>query len=150
MMDYDIRRGRTYMYFKGEPLYPFGHGLSYSTFVCSNLHVSAPTVAAGSPISVSLDVRNSSRRPGDEVVQVYAAYPSSAVTRPARQLIGFRRISIAPGETKTITLPIRAGQLAYWNASERGFVIEPGTVDLLAGASSADIRLRGKIQVLRP
>jgi beta-glucosidase len=145
MMDYDIRHGRTYMYFKGEPLYPFGFGLSYSTFAYSNLKVNVRALEAGSPATVSVDVKNTSRRPGDEVVQLYAAYPSSKVTRPARQLIGFRRVWIAAGETKTVALPVRADQLAYWDVSRHAFVVEPGPVELLVGASSADIRLRTRI-----
>jgi len=147
MMDYDIRHGRTYMYFRGEPLYPFGFGLSYSTFVYSNLKVSVPALEAGSPATVSVDVKNTSGRAGDEVVQLYAAYPSSKVTRPGRQLIGFRRVTIAPGETRRIALPVRAEQLAYWAESQHRFVIEPGLVDLLVGASSADIRLRKAVEV---
>ncbi len=146
MMDYDIRHGRTYMYFKGEPLYPFGFGLSYSTFAYSHVKLSAPVLGMNGA-AVSLDVKNTSRRAGEEVVQLYAAYPSSKVARPARQLIGFTRVPIAAGETRRVTIPIRAEQLAYWDAGGHQFVVEPGTVDLLVGASSADIRLRAKIDV---
>lgn len=147
MMDYDIRHGRTYMYFKGEPLYPFGFGLSYSRFTYRSLKVSASPVAAGTPATVSVDVSNDGRHDGDEVVQLYAAYPSSRVSRPQRQLIGFSRVSIPNGQTKTVTLPIRAEQLAYWDEQRDQFVVEPGAVELLVGASSADIRLKAKIEV---
>jgi beta-glucosidase len=147
MMDYDIRHGRTYMYFKGEPLYPFGFGLSYSTFAYSHVKVSVPAISDGGTATVSVDVKNGSRRAGEEVVQLYASFPGSKVPRPGRQLITFARVPIAAGETKTIALPVRAERLAFWDAARRAFVLEPGTVDLLVGASSADIRLRTKVEV---
>ena len=95
MMDYDIRKGRTYMYFKGQPLYPFGFGLSYTTFEYSNLRDSAPSVNAAGEVSVSVDVRNTGAVAGDEVVQLYVKHVDSAVERPARELRGFERISLA-------------------------------------------------------
>jgi beta-glucosidase len=147
VMDYDIRRGRTYMYFKGEPLYPFGFGLSYSTFTYGNLTVSTGALEAGRPATVSVEVKNTSSRAGDEVVQLYASYRSSKVARPLRQLIGFKRVSIGPGETVSVALPVRAERLAYWDEHRREFGVEPGTVELLVGASSADIRLRTTIPV---
>jgi beta-glucosidase len=147
MMDYDIRTGRTYMYFKGEPLYPFGFGLSYSTFEYTGARLSANTVATDGAATLSLSVRNRSGRAGEEVVQVYATYPSSQVPRPIRQLIGFRRVAIGAGETTTVALPVRAGEFAYWDERHGRFVVEPGTVELLIGSSSADIRLRTRLEV---
>ena len=90
MMDYDIRHGRTYMYFKGEPQYPFGYGLSYTTFAYANLRTSAPRLSPGAPLTVSVDVTNTGARAGDEVVQLYVRYPESKVERPLKQLRGFR------------------------------------------------------------
>jgi beta-glucosidase len=133
MMDYNIRHGRTYMYFKGDPLYPFGFGLSYTKFEYSNLR-------AGSG-KLSVDVKNTGSRDGEEVVQFYAAYSGSKVERPARQLVGFDRVAIARGKTRTVTVPLEPGTLAYWDEAQGRFVVEPGHVTISAGGSSADARL---------
>jgi beta-glucosidase len=140
MMDYDIRRGRTYMYFKGDPLYPFGFGLSYTAFAYSGARLAAARIAADAAVDLSVDVKNTGSRAGEEVVQVYAAYEQSKVARPIRQLVGFRRVPIAPGEAKTVVIPIEARRLAYWDVARQAFVLEPGRVRLSVGASSADIR----------
>jgi beta-glucosidase len=147
MMDYDVRKGRTYMYSKAEPQYPFGYGLSYTTFEYANLRTSAETVRAGGEIVVRVDVKNTGSRPGDEVPQLYVSYPGSAVERPIRQLRGFTRVSVKPGETRTVELKLEAADLTYWNATSHAFTLEPGTVDVQIGASSADIRLKKTIAV---
>jgi beta-glucosidase len=141
MMDYDIRHGRTYMYFQGEPQYAFGHGLSYTTFAQSNLRTSAPALASDGAIDVSVDVTNTGARPGDEVVQLYVRYPGSKVERPRKQLRGFARASIAPGETRTVVLRLAAADLAYWDAGRHAWTVEPGRVELMVGRSSADADL---------
>jgi beta-glucosidase len=138
MMDYNIRDGRTYMYFKGEPLYPFGYGLSYTAFKFSNLHTAAP---ADGTLNVSADVTNTGSRAGDEVVQMYVHYLKSSVSRPAEQLVGFQRLSLTPGETRTVTIPLKLGYLAYWNEKLNRFVLEKQPVELRLGDSSADILL---------
>ncbi|HKG12097.1 MAG TPA: glycoside hydrolase family 3 C-terminal domain-containing protein, partial [Pyrinomonadaceae bacterium] len=140
MLDYDIRRGRTYMYFKGEPLYPFGHGLSYTTFEYSNLRASTYMSADGEA-GVLVYVKNTGARAGEEVVQMYVSHPDSKVGRPQKELKGFKRVSLKPGETKHVWLKLKAEQLAYWNATRRRFIVEPGRVRLMVGGSSADIRL---------
>lgn len=140
MMDYDITHGRTYMYFKGQPLYPFGFGLSYTTFAYSGVKLAAPRLAPDGTVDLTVDVKNTGTRAGEEVVQVYVSYPSSRVPRPTKQLVGFRRVPIAAGETKTVTIPIEARRIAYWDVARHAFVVEPGRVRLLVGASSADIR----------
>ena len=94
MMDYNIRHGRTYMYFKGEPLYPFGFGLSYTTFRYANLKLSAPRLASGGTLEVSVDLTNTGTRAGDEVVQLYVKHPHSKVDRPHQQLAGFARVTL--------------------------------------------------------
>ena len=151
MMDYDIRHGRTYMYAKAEPQYPFGHGLSYTTFAYANLRTSPAKVAPGGAVDVSVDVTNTGARAGDEVVQLYVRYPESKVERPQKQLRGFARITLAPGEAKTVTLRLAAADLAYWNAARHAWVVEPGRVELLVGRSSADadVQLRGMVTVTR-
>ena len=92
MMDYNIRDGRTYMYFKGEPLYPFGYGLSYTTFKYANLRTSSPQVAKDGAVKVSVDVTNTGSRAGDAVVQLYVKHLGSKVARPGEELKGFKRV----------------------------------------------------------
>jgi beta-glucosidase len=150
MMDYDIRHGHTYMYFKGEPQYAFGHGLSYTSFAYANLRASAPRLSPGAPVTVSVDVTNTGSRAGEEVVQLYVRYPESKVVRPLKQLRGFQRVSLAPGETRAVALQLAAEDLAYWSAESHAWVVEPGRVELMVGPSSADadLELRRTIAVV--
>jgi beta-glucosidase len=147
MMDYDIRHGRTYMYFKGEPLYPFGFGLSYTTFAYSNLKTSVASLAAKGSVDVSVDVKNTGTRAGDEVVQLYVKHVGSAVERPAKELRGFQRVMIPAGETKTVTLTLPASRLAYWDVAKKAWVVEADKVQLMVGPSSADSKLDKTIDV---
>jgi beta-glucosidase len=147
MMDYDIRHGRTYMYFKGEPLYPFGFGLSYTTFAYSNLRTNSDSVVSRGSITVSLDVKNTGSRAGEEVVEMYVKHLNSNVARPGKELKGFRRIALQPGQTKTVTMPLTGAQLAYWDVSKHSFVVEKDKVQLMVGPSSADLRLNRTIGV---
>ena len=147
MMDYDIRHGRTYMYFKGQPLYPFGFGLSYTTFEYSNLRTSSDSVTGAGEVGVSVDVKNTGTRAGDEVVQLYLKHLNSAVVRPIKELRGFERITLRPNETRTVRLPLKGTDLTYWDADKRSFVVEPGRVSIMLGASSADARLEKTIEV---
>jgi beta-glucosidase len=149
MLDYDLRHGRTYMYFEGEPLYPFGYGLSYTTFSYSKLRVAADKVDAKRPLDVLVDVGNTGGRSGDEVVQMYARYLASAVKRPLQQLVGFRRVTLAAGETKTVTLPLDVNELAYWDVATGRFIVEPGPVEVRIGRSSRQIELT-KTLVVEP
>ncbi len=146
-LDYDLRNGRTYMYFKGEPLYPFGFGLSYTTFAYSNLRLSAEHLPADGELTVSLDVTNTGDRAGDEVVQLYVKHLHSAVEWPKKELKGFKRITLQPGETQTVTFPLKAASLAYWEVERQRWVVEPGTVQLMLGSSSADTRLDAIVRV---
>ncbi len=138
MLDYDIRHGRTYQYFQGEPQYPFGYGLSYTTFALSALRTSAPTLAPGGEIQVSVELKNTGTRAGDEVVQLYVRHPGSKVPRPHRQLRGFQRVTLAAGASATVELPLRAADLAYWDIARHAWVLEAGPVELLVGTSSAE------------
>ena len=147
MMDYDIRHGRTYMYFRQKPLYPFGHGLSYTTFAYSNLRTSSEQLQRDGEITVSVDVRNTGSRAGDEVVQMYVAHVNSKVERPIEELKGFKRIALQPGETKTVRLPLKASTLAYWNSARGAFEVEPDQVNVKVGSSSADIKLQQVVSV---
>ena len=145
MMDYDIRHGRTYQYFKGKPLYPFGFGLSYTTFEYSDLKISKPMLSDS--ILVSVNVRNTGKRNGDEVVQLYVSYPDSKVERPMKQLKGFKRVFIPAGETKTVEIPLKAEDLAYWNVEKHAFTVEKGKVNLLIGSSSEETKLEKILSV---
>ena len=167
LMDYDIRNGRTYMYFKGEPLYPFGYGMSYTTFAYSGLRTSSNSLSGTRSISVSVDVKNTGTRAGEEVVQMYIRYPNSSVRRPTKELKGFKRVALQPGQTKTVRIELKASQLAYWDSARKGFVIEgdstsgntvPGSnqskampdknsVEIMIGSSSTDIKLTRLIDV---
>ncbi|MBB6147271.1 beta-glucosidase [Silvibacterium bohemicum] len=147
MMDYNIRDGRTYMYFKGEPLYPFGYGLSYTSFRYSNLKTSSAELAKDGTVNVSVDVTNTGSRAGDDVVQLYIKYPHSKVERPHEALKGFQRVTVQPNETKTVQIALRGADLAYWDEKTSGFKVEATPVDVMIGDSSKDIKLTGTIQV---
>ncbi|HEX5436524.1 MAG TPA: glycoside hydrolase family 3 C-terminal domain-containing protein [Gemmatimonadaceae bacterium] len=144
--DYSMA-GRTYRFFHGTPLYPFGYGLSYTTFDYANLRTSAPSMGAGDTLTVSVDVTNAGTRTGDEVVQLYVRHLGSAVTRPIRDLRGFQRVRLSPGETRTVALPLAASSLAYWNSDLHHWMVESEPVRIEVGASSADIRLSTTVQV---
>src|SRR6185437_10237281 len=115
MMDYNIRHGRTYMYFKGEPLYPFGYGLSYTTFRYDNLRLSSPTLKDA--MNITVDITNTGNRAGDEVAQLYITHENSKLARPIKELKGFSRITLRPRETKTVTFRLTPKDLAYWNVA---------------------------------
>ena len=139
--------GRTYRFFEGVPLYPFGYGLSYTTFRYDRLRVSRDTLRGDDTLTVSVDVTNTGTRGGDEVVQLYVRYPHSAVPRPRRDLRGFRRVTLGPGASRTITFPLRAAAFRYWDADAHHWVVENGPVVVEAGASSGDIRLERGVAV---
>ncbi len=146
IMDYNIRHGRTYMYFKGAPLYPFGYGLSYTTFHYSNMKTSSMRLAGDGTLKVSVEVTNTGSYAGDEVVQLYVKHPRSKVDRPGKELKGFQRVTIEPNQTKTIEIELKASSLAFWDEKLAGFKIEAGPVDLMIGGSSNDIKLTTTVQ----
>ncbi|HVS53303.1 MAG TPA: glycoside hydrolase family 3 C-terminal domain-containing protein [Opitutaceae bacterium] len=150
MMDYDLRHGRTYQYFKGEPLYPFGFGLSYTTFRYTKLAVNGKTVAPDGAVDVTVTVKNSGARDGEEVVQLYAEFPASKVERPQRALCGFVRVPVAAGREAQVTLRVPAASLAYWNVAQHAWTVEPGPVRLRVGGSSADLARTATVTVTAP
>jgi len=138
---------RTYRFFKGEPLYPFGHGLSYTSFSYANLKTSAESAGPTDTVMVSVDVTNSGKRAGDEVVQMYVEHVGSSVERPIRELRGYRRLTLAPGETRAVQLSLPISSLAYWDENGHRWVVEADQVRVRVGGSSADLRLAKAIQI---
>ncbi|WP_369169749.1 glycoside hydrolase family 3 C-terminal domain-containing protein [Streptomyces sp. R28] len=140
ILDYDIiKSDRTYQYFKGSPLYPFGHGLSYTSFRYGDLR----KTNGGYEVRVT----NTGSRAGAEVVQLYAHQHVSRDKQPLKQLEAFQRVSLKPGETRTVKLKVSQKDLAHWDVTRSRWVVEKGTYDVLAGSSSADIRTRTTWQV---
>lgn len=147
ILDYNIRDGRTYMYDKNEHLFPFGYGLTYTTFAYSDLHISSPVLQDGDTAIVSFKLQNTGNYDSDEVVQLYASFPESKVERPSKALKGFKRIFVPTGQTTEISIPLKSGDLKYWDIKKHAFVLEKGKVNFFIGASSADPELNGSIVV---
>jgi beta-glucosidase len=121
------------------PLFPFGFGISYTTFDLAAPRLSAQRVRAGESVVVEVDVRNTGQREGDEVVQVYVHPRRSSVARPAKQLAGFSRVTLAPGESRTVRITLDAKAFRIWDASMKE-TIEPGLFDILSGPNSRDLQ----------
>jgi beta-glucosidase len=149
MMDYNLRNGRTYLYNARPVLYPFGFGLSYTTFEYKSIKLSEPTLRNGGTVNVKVEVRNTGRRDGDEVVQLYIRHLNSAVARPREELKGFARVAIKAGETKNVTFALAAKDLAYWDQTSSAWVLEPDQVDVMAGGSSASLPVDETLQIQR-
>ena len=137
IMDYDIRHGRTYMYCRKPVLYPFGHGLSYTRFEYAQARILKQDKKQ---LTVSVTVKNTGDRDGEEVVQLYASYPDSSVEHPARQLRAFERVSVPAGAAREVVLAVDRQDLTHWDESAHAFVAETGRIRFEIGASSADIR----------
>jgi beta-glucosidase len=147
-MEYDIRKGKlTYQYFEGEALYPFGHGLSYSTFAYSGLSLGEGIVSDGGRVSIGCTVKNTSSVYGEEVVQLYVRVNGSRAKRPLKQLQGFRRIGLAAGETAEVTFELAADDLRIWDVTRDRYCLEKGDCTIMLGSSSENIRLTGTITV---
>ncbi len=147
LLDYNIRNGRTYMYFKGEPLYAFGYGLSYTSFDYKGIETSSNTLSKGKEIEVKVTVSNTGKRDGEEVVQLYVKHLNSKIERPVKELKAFKRIPLKAGETKTVILTLRTKDLEYWNTAKQRFELEPEDIELQAGGSSDAIALTKKISI---
>jgi beta-glucosidase len=129
-------QGSRYFEEESTPLYPFGHGLSYATFEYTNLRIDQQAIAVGESASVAVQVRNTSDRTADEVVQLYTHQRYGTSSRPVRELKGFCRVTLGPGERRTVTFPLGPDQLRYWSAATRGFVQDPTTIDIWVGGDS--------------
>jgi len=138
---------RTYRYFTGKPLYAFGHGLSYTTFEYAAPTVAAATAAPADVIHVTVPVKNTGTRDGQEVVQAYARQLNPTVPQPIHSLAAFQRVTIAQGQNATVTLDIPASRLRYWDVTKKDYVVAPGEYEIQIGASSTDIRGTVKVTI---
>ncbi len=143
--DYSME-GRTYRYLKEEPLYPFGYGLSYTDFAYSNLTPDKSPITTGDSLTLSVDLKNVGSLAGDEVVQLYLRHKEAAVPTPNFELQGFQRVSLQPGETRTLTFTLSPRQMAVFN-QEGACLVEPGPIEIVVGGSQPDtlsLRLTGR------
>jgi len=129
-------QGRRYWDEASTPLYPFGYGLSYGRFEYSDLTLDRDQIQAGQTVTVSVTVTNAGRRAGDEVAQLYLRQRYGSASRPSRELKGFQRVTLAAGESRTLRFPLGPGELRYWNAATRDWVIDTTTIDVFAGGDS--------------
>ncbi|WP_333740616.1 glycoside hydrolase family 3 C-terminal domain-containing protein [Streptomyces sp. IBSBF 2806] len=142
LLDYDVIGARqTYLYFEGDPLFPFGHGLSYASFSYADLAVRVE----GGSVHVAFTVANTGAVSADEVAQLYTRAVEPSVVRPRRELLGHRRVRLAPGERTELSFEVPLSAFAFWDVAHGRWRLESGPYDLLAGASSADVRLRGSV-----
>lgn len=142
MMDYDITHGRTYMYFKEKPLYPFGYGLSYTRFNYSGTALNDRVIERGDTLRVCFNLKNSGNMDGDEVVQLYVSARKHTDKDPIKQLKAFQRISLRKGEMKKVELTVPYTELQIWDEKQNRFILPDKEMTLEIGASSSDIRLR--------
>lgn len=148
MLDYDIiASDATYMYYLGQPLYPFGHGLSYTDFAYANLAVDREHAAPGDELTVTVDVTNTGGRDGVEVVQLYSHQCGSRVKQPLRQLRGFEKLRLAAGETRTVRFTVAVDDLAHWDNVTGRMIVEKSRQRLMIGRSAADIVLSAQVRV---
>jgi len=138
---------RDYMFMPAKPQFPFGHGLSYTQFEYSDLTISPEKISPAGTVAISVTVKNVGEREGDEVVQLYVRDVVASRVRPVKELKGFKRITLKPGEAKRVTFYLSADQLAFYDRAMR-FVVEPGTIEVMVGSSSEDIRLRGSFEIV--
>jgi beta-glucosidase len=139
---------RTYRYFTGSPLYPFGHGLSYTEFEYADLELDRAQAGADDAVQISLRVTNAGSRAGDEVVQLYLQPVEPGRPRAAKELRGVKRLTLQPGETRSISFEIVPSRdLRHYDVDRDAYAVDPGNYEVQAGASSADLRLRTSLTV---
>ncbi len=130
------KQGERYWNEESTPLYPFGYGLSYTTFEFSNMKLNKTEMKSGETVEVSVDVKNTGKRSGDEVVQLYVHQQAGSASRPVRELKGFERVTLAPNETKTVRFTLGKNELQYWSAAEKKWVMETENFDVWIGNNS--------------
>ncbi|MER6014725.1 glycoside hydrolase family 3 C-terminal domain-containing protein [Streptomyces bluensis] len=150
-LDYDIITARwTYQYHEAAPLYPFGHGLSYTGFTCSDLRLSAQEAAQDDTLTVSVELTNTGTRPGTETVQLYTRALAARHRAPRRRLTDFRKVSLAPGEQRRLEFGVPVAALAHWSVSAGAFAVDPGEYEILIGHSAEAIALTAAFTVTGP
>jgi beta-glucosidase len=147
ILDYDLTHGRTYLYSTQHPLYAFGYGLSYTSFAYEALSLSTPKVAADGAVQVTVKVRNTGSRVGDEVVQLYVQHLGSIAERPRLELKGFKRVRIEAGADRAVTMELKPRDLAYWDAVRHAWRVEKEQVRVLVGGSSDKLPVQGIVDV---
>jgi beta-glucosidase len=147
ILDYNIRNGRTYMYEKNKPLYPFGYGLTYTNFIYSGLKTDKNTIKENDVVNLKFDLKNAGNFDSDEVVQLYTSFPDSKVDHPRIALKGFKRVFVAKGGSAEVSLSLKASDLTYWDTAKQAFVLEKGKIKFFIGASSDDSKLPGELLV---
>jgi len=147
IMDYNLLHGRTYLYSKDKPLYPFGYGLSYTTFRYDGVKLSATKIDADGAVQITVKVKNTGKRASDEVVQMYVQHLGSSVTRPQLELKGFKRVRIAPGAVQDVTMELKVRDLAYWDTASHAWKVEKEQVRILAGGSSDRLPVQATVDV---
>ncbi|HUC86464.1 MAG TPA: glycoside hydrolase family 3 C-terminal domain-containing protein [Candidatus Acidoferrales bacterium] len=147
--DYSMSN-RTYRYFKGQPLFAFGHGLSYTKFDYRELKLAKTTVNAGAPVELTFTLKNAGKADGAEVAQVYFRHVHSAIPQPRLALCGFTRIDLARAQATKVSLSIPTGRFRNWDTVIKQYVIEPGEYELLVGASSDDLPLHATLTLVAP
>jgi beta-glucosidase len=147
ILDYNIRNGRTYMYKKNKPLFPFGFGLTYTSFKYSDLKPEKSSIKENEEVDLNFSLQNTGKNASDEVIQLYVSFPESKVDRPAIALKGFKRVYVKKGETVTVSIPLKAADLTYWDTQKQSFVLEKGRVKFFIGSSSEDMKLQGEMMV---
>jgi beta-glucosidase len=135
------------MYFKGKPLYAFGHGLSYTHFGYNSITTNKEILEKGKDLTVSVAVTNTGKRDGEEVVQLYVKTINSAILQPTKALKAFKRVALKAGETTLVALTVKAKNLEYWNTEKQQFELEKGQIEILVGSASDQILLAKKIIV---
>jgi beta-glucosidase len=134
---YGYYHGYTLAEKKGwEPRYPFGHGLSYTTYAYSNLALDTAEAKEDGTVTASVDVTNTGSRPGEEIVQLYVGFPGSGVDRPAKLLRGFEKVLLTPGETRRVSLPLKVKDITYYDASAKAWIVERLEYTVFVGGSS--------------
>jgi beta-glucosidase len=147
LLDYDITRGRTYMYFKGDPLYAFGHGLSYTSFDYRDLSLELSKQEGGNDVKVSFELTNSGDVDGEEVVQLYVRHLNSKIQRPLKELKNFKRIYLKKGESLLVTMELDTKDLMYWDTKGQRFKLEKDTVEVQIGSASDNLKLKGEVNI---